>query len=209
MEENTKVPGGAESVASGTEDSKVAETITDTQASGGEEGKYPAHFVDKLKKEKAHVKAQLDELRSKLESSEKAELEKQAKFRELWEAEQNKRQEAETQLAQLRETITQGRVVGAVKRELDKLGLRPEAGDAVMKLVDTKGVMLDEDTNTVLGAEDAAKTFFESYKTLGFFGGAGKPTGDHRAPLSTPQSKTLDQMSVKEKLNYLAQMKGK
>lgn len=189
MESNTSGPGGTESVTSGDSENKA-----DASASGDAKqntATYPAHFVDKLKKEKDSKVRQIAELTQRLESLEQErdqsqvkDLEEKEQFKTLYEQEKTRRSEIEQRLGSLQTAMVEARKKSAVKKELLKLGLDPVREDIAFRLIDTSAVIVDDETNVIIGAEDVAKAFYDQNKDLGIFG-RQTPGVSHQAPQRT------------------------
>lgn len=207
----TPVTSGTASVSSGADGQNVGTSGGEQAAkptSGGEVAKtYPEHFVEKLKKEKDNqskvikeLKAEIDEIKAARLQGEEDELAKNQKYKELWEGEKQKREQAEQTLNSNKALMAEARKKSAIKTELLKLGLNPEHEKTVYKLMDHSTVFEDEQTGVMVGAEDAAKTFYDQYRSLGFFGKPG-PGVEQRSPLAQsakPARKSFSEMSRDE-----------
>lgn len=209
MSESTTT-GGVGNATSGADGTKTENSVDNNESSGGDQN-YPAHFVDKLKKEKTNLaqaldkqKAEIESLRNELKSQTEQKLTEKEEYKTLWEREREERAKIQDQLNTMSGQIRQSRKRSAVRRELEKLGLNSKYADEAFKLVDLESVVVDSDTEAVIGAEEAAKSFYTQYSNLGFFAGQ-KPGVDQRAPQTdTVSTKTdLKKMSREELDAYI------
>lgn len=183
----------------------------DTEGMSPEQAKadgYPAHFVEKLKREQSNWRARAKELESKLREREEHELKEQNKYKELFEARSKELETARTQLTEYQERMRQARKMSAVKSELQKLGIRPGKEEVAFRLMDLKEVAIDDDTDTVIGADQVAKSFYDQYNDLGIWG-SKVPRVAHQAPASNQQATDLSSLPLEQKLKMLAELELK
>jgi len=187
-----------------------------TSGSGGngdnKDKTYTQDFVDKLKGELGNYRQkteglqnQLNELQKTIESQKTQDLEKKNEYKTLYEQQVKKANELTEKLNGLTEAQTGNRKKDALTKHLFKLGLDEKYLDDALKLASVKNLSIDPDTNTVFGAEEEAKSFFEKYKSLGFFKGKGKVPANHDAPRTAGKASGMDlsKMSQSEKLAAL------
>lgn len=186
--------------------------VKETSTSGGET--YPKDFVEKLRKEKENLskavssmQEQLTALQKEKQSKEETDLQSQNKFKELYEAHKVKSEGLEKELNSVKETIVEGKKNSALRTELVKLGLDEANLEAAFKLLDKKHVQFDPNTGTVLGADEAAKSFHQAYSSLGFFK-KQTPGVNNTASTGHPGKSDISKLSMDEKLKLLATHKG-
>lgn len=129
-------------------------------------------------------------------------------WKEQYESEKQKRLESDKKIAEFSGDRKKAALLAEVKRELNTLGLDSAKETIALKLVSDQlaGVIVDEETGTVLGADRVAKKFFDQYQDLNIW----KQTQgkiDQRAAGSNG-ARTLDKMSQEERLKIaFAKMK--
>lgn len=210
---DTKAQGtsGPDSNAGGISQEIVAETQNGA-ASGEADAGYPKHFVEKLKKEKLNAAQRAQQLANELEevraaqaSAQENELQQKEQFKQLWEQEKLKAKSYQEQLTQLKVAQEDQTKKSAIKQQLLNLGLNPKHEATAFRLMDTSPVVLD-DTGNVLGAEEAARSFYDQFRDLGLFG-QQTPGVSQRAPkLNTVGEKPVREMSqdeIRQKLKEL------
>lgn len=199
--------------SSGANDSSSGESANKSAPATSGEGNYPKDFVDKLKREKenlakskAALEEQLSALQKEKQSKEEADLQSQNRFKELYEAQRTRAETIEKELVSTKEAIVDGKKNSAIRSELFKLGLEEAHLDSAFKLLDKKMVEFDPNTGMVLGADEAAKAFHQSYGSLGFFK-KQIPGVNHSAPSGQPGTIDLSKISTADKLKMLANLK--
>lgn len=173
MSDNEKASSGANPETSG------SGIELDAASSGATEGK--TDLVAKLKKEKDNWKAKAEELLNKQKLAEEESLKAKEQYKVLYENRTKEVEEYKAKLVKIEDGLKKEAKSKAVEKELFKLGLSPEYSDTVNKLMDWNLVNLDPETNLVIGAEEAAKGFYEKHNALGFFKKTG-PGVNHNAP---------------------------
>lgn len=188
-----------------------------TSGSGGDgdnqnKETYSKEFVEKLKGELSNYRTktttlenEVTELKNKFSSAETEELKKKNEYKTLYEQQLAKNKELTEKLTGMSEAQSGNKKKEALTKHLFKLGLEEKFLDDALKLASIKNLQIDPDTQTVFGAEEEAKNFFEKYKNLGFFRGKGKVPANHDAPRTPSKVSGVDlsKMSQKEKLAYL------
>lgn len=164
--------------------------------------------VEKLLREKKNVVAKAQELESSLKSKVESDLLEQQKYKELAEKRGELYESVSKELDQYKTMIQDGQVNTALSRELAKLGMNQTNLDVALKLIDRRVVEVDPSTNTVIGADVCAKTFYDEYsrKIPGLFGKPGVGV-NQQAPmpsLDTSDKVDLSKLSYKEKSEILA-----
>jgi hypothetical protein len=207
MSVNEQASSGAVATSGGVVDVNAVSN-DQSSTSGGDkssEGHYPAHFVDKLKREKENtakkvheLQSQLDALKSQQVQAEKDELQKKEQYKTLWEQTEQKAQSLAQKLQEKELREVEAKKRNAIKQQLLKLGLNAQHEETAFRLMNSSTVIIDDETGSVIGAEDAAKSFYDQYKTLGIFGKTG-PGVSHTAPsMVNSSSKDLSQMNLEE-----------
>jgi hypothetical protein len=154
-------------------------------------------LVDKILKEKKNAMEKLRMLeqenltfKAKLSEYEENKLVEEKKFVEIAE---KRKQEADQWKAKYDESqrfITESIKTGAVKNELIKLGIDPKYSNEAIRLIDLGKIHYDNETKTVVGAEDEAKILYEKFPPL--FGTQGA-RASHDAPASKTAQLTLEE----------------
>jgi hypothetical protein len=129
-------------------------------------------FVEKLKKEKENYKKQLEALKSQLNTDQENKLKEKEEYKKLAELKTKELETFKAEKQALEDKIKLGTINSAVKTELEKLGLDTSLFEDAYKLAEKQikdGVTIDPDTNSVIGADEVAKQFYQKYSTLGFF----------------------------------------
>lgn len=172
---------------------------------------YPAHFVDKLKREKDNAAKRLHDLQAQLKTLEEqartkqeSELQEKEQYKTLWEQEKQRAQEVSGKLDGLKNQMVDARKRSAIKEHLLKLGLNPQHEKTAFRLMDSSTVIFDDETQSIVGAEEAARSFHDQFKDLGIFGKT-VPGVSHQAPVSEGNiGKSYDQHSPGELARELA-----
>jgi hypothetical protein len=162
----------------------------DTSGSG-DDGAAAAALIDKLKREKINWQTKASELETRLKDLE-TKKQDDPNSKELVQKLSSENQTLAARLRESEEKDTKRRKAGAIQDELLKLGLEPKFQSDVLRLVDLAEVVVDPETQTVVGATDAAKKVFEKYKTLGFFKVDQKKINHQAAGNARPQLHDLD-----------------
>lgn len=194
---------GATTTASGVVDGQV-EPKTDPVGTSGSTGNVQ---LEKVLKEKRNAMQKIADLEAKLQASEEAKLTEQEQFRTLAEQRLKRVEELEAKIATTDKVMEKAKKVAAVKKHLSVMGLKSEHEDlALNKLLDVEDLMLDPDTGTVLGAEEKAKTFRQTYAGLGIFGKQGPGVENNAPSLNVNSTKSAREMSRDELVNQLKQV---
>lgn len=178
------------------------------ESTEADERGYPAHFVEKLKKEQSNWRAKAKELEAQLKQRQESELKEQNKYKELFEARTQELAAARTELTGYQEKMKHARKLAAVSQELQKLGIRPGKEQVAYKLMDLTKVAIDEDTETVIGADQVAKSFYEENADLGIWG-KPSPRVSHAAASSDATPHSISDLSLDQKLKMLAELELK
>jgi len=162
--------------------------------------------VLKLKKEKDNYAKKVHELQGIVDqqaadklAAEKDDLVKKEQYKTLYEQEKEKREGLESEVSANKVLKVESNKRAAIKKHLVGLGLNSEHEETAFKLMDSSSVFVDEETGVIVGAEDAAKSFYDQHKTLGLFG-KQVPGVSHAAPASKQGSldKPVGEMTVDE-----------
>lgn len=197
MSDKTKATSGAITDTSG--------SVTDeTSTSGDAPSRGSEEIVLKLKKEKENWKTKALELEGKLKERDESELKAKEDFKKLYEAEKKTRETVSAELEMLRQEKVQAKLNSAIRKELLKYGLAPEHTETALKLFDRSQVTLDPDTNVVVGAELAAKSFYEKHAALGFFKKPGTGVNQVGAQMNKVEPTDFNKMPLKQKYEYLS-----
>ncbi len=156
---------------------------TDTSGSGGDDKAAASALIDKLKKEKINWQTKAGELETRLKEFETNNSgDKTTANKEFVTKLQGEKAQLENKLRDFEEKAVKGRKAAAIQDELLKLNLDPKYQADVLRLVDLNEVLVDPETQTVVGATDAAKKVFDKYKGLGFFKNVDQKKPNHKAP---------------------------
>lgn len=136
---------------------------SDTSGSDG-----AAQVIEKLKREKANWQTKAHELEERVKGLESKNT-PDPTHKELVQKLQSENQVYQNRLKEIEEKETRRRKAGAVQDELLKLNLDPKFQNDVLRLADLAEVVIDPDTQTVIGATDVAKKVYEKFKGTGFF----------------------------------------
>jgi hypothetical protein len=193
---------------------EISDSVADKQESvstSGENTQKTAY--DKLLREKKNASLALQDAKAKLAEYDafKAQVEeekllKEKQYETLLDNYKKKLGETESKLTGLEKTIENSKKNTAILNELKKLGFVDSESNrkAVSRLVDTSMASIDPQTNVVIGADEAAKAFYQEFNSLGFF---GKQTSgaNHNAPKINLNSGNVDlsSMSKDEKVALL------
>jgi hypothetical protein len=210
-------------VTSGTETSSGAGVVSgdkDQTATSGAAQSFDQKHYDKLLKEKKNAMLALEEKEQKLQEltkfkqdAEEAELLKQKQFETVINNLKAEKTKLDSELKAERETTTRARMNTALLSELKKLGFDDNDSnkEAALKLASFKNVTIDPTINAVVGAEDAAKEFYDKFNSLGFF--AKKQGGtSNNAPkfnLNIGGVPDISKLTKQEKLDYVAALAKK
>lgn len=201
MSEKNTASSGAVTATSGAE-GKVETDQSQVETSGST--KPDSAFVEKLLKEKRNYASKAAELETQLKSMKDERLVEKEQYKQLAEQRLKTIQELEAKVQTDQALRDKARKLAAVKKHLAQMGLRPEHEElALNKLLDVEDLVIDPDTQAVLGAEEKAKVFRQNYGTLGIFGQKA-PGVNQNAPagsMTTPKSaKDMTKKELMEKL---------
>lgn len=124
--------------------------------------------IDKLKKEKANWQTKANELESQLKEFQEKNKPDPSR-NDVVQKLQSENQALQNRLKETEEKEVRRRKAGAVQDELLKLNLDPKFQNDVLRLADLAEVVIDPDTQTVIGATEVAKKVYEKFKGTGFF----------------------------------------
>jgi len=182
MSELNKETSGSDPVTSGA-GNVVKDSINSTS------GESNANY-EKLLREKKNTSSALQGAKEELESLkrwkadlEEADMLKGKEYEKVIENYKLKLGDSEKKNLELSETIQGSKKNSALLTELKKLGFvdNDKNRQAALKLINRSAMTVDPTTNTILGADDAAKGFLGDYGELGFFGKTTTGT-NHDAP---------------------------
>lgn len=183
MGETNASTSGDAAATSGAADGGVKGTQSNQQSTSGDSGSGGTSHTEKLLKEKRNAMSRVAELEAQIQSMKDEKLTEKEEYKTLAEQRQKRVQELEQQVTADKKLREKARKVSAVKKHLVSMGLQPKHEEIVLnKLLDVEDLVIDPDTNAVLGAEEKAKTFRQSFADLGFFGKQG-PGVNQDAPL--------------------------
>lgn len=206
MSKETASTSGEANAASGASASDGS-SVNESKA----EKTYPADFVEKLKKEKENFKKELEALRAKESNEQETKLKEKEEFKKLADLKAKEADQYKAEKAALEEKIKLGQINGAVKAELEKLGLDATYSEDVFKLLDKNikdVVTIDPDTQMVVGADEIAKQAYQKYSGLGFFK-KQSATANHSASKAVTQTKPdISKMNNAQLLDYWKSLKS-
>lgn len=154
----------------------------------------PSKYVSRSTYEKA-VK-ELKNFREALRNKEKEDLEKQEKYKELYEIEKKRSEERDQELAQLKELTTTSKKLGALRDELEKLGCNKQYLDKAIKFADMNKIIVDDETGVITGADLQAKLVSEDVPP---FFQPSKVGVSHQAPAGLAKPISIEDW---QKLSY-------
>lgn len=201
MSLNTETTSGVSTATSG------ADTDVSMTTSGVSEAN--VQHLEKVLKEKKNAVERLREVELENKKLKEEKLFTQQQFKELAEMRAREAEEWKGKYENQNEIIKSGTINSTLRNELMKLGLDTSNQaniDLALKSIDKSIVQVDSETGTVLGAAEAAKKFHLEYSHLGFF--SKKSLGvNHSAPSADiPKTKTINEMTAREKAEYLASL---
>jgi hypothetical protein len=159
---------------------------------------YSKEFVDKVLTEKKNAMQSLTELKQKvmtyeaqLKETEEARLKEKEDWKSYAELKVKEAQEANTKFQAL-ETKLQTQVkIGAIKKEFEKLGIKDnKLVEGIVPLLKLDMIKYDENTQTVIGAEDEVKRIKESLPQIFMVQSAAKV--NHDASNNAPQTYSVE-----------------
>lgn len=141
---------------------KVSETSTEETPQT--EQPMNREFVDKVLREKKNtalknmqLQQEMENLKLKIQESEEKELLREKKFEQLFQQKSTEVEQWKNKYTDQTKVIVDATKTGALKSELSKLGINQDRFPHVMKLVDLNQIQYDNDSRTVLGAEEIAR----------------------------------------------------
>jgi hypothetical protein len=165
--------------------------------------------IDKLLKEKQnamkglnHVKSENDILKEKLKEYEEKELLSTQQHEKFIELQKTEISELKSKLDNYQTRELEGKKSLAILGELKKLGFveNDSNKEIAMKLLDRTNVEIDPNSNVVLGADMAAKLFYDKYNSLGIFGKASVKTSNQSVNYTGAiKEKSVSEMNDNEK----------
>lgn len=201
MSEKKAATSGAADATSGASGEGTTEQ-TQVETSGST--KPESSIVEKLLKEKRNYASKAADLESKLKAFEDERLVEKEQFKTLAEQRLKEIQELKTRVQQDQAMRDKARKLAAVKKQLVQMGMRAEHEELVLnKLLDVEDLIIDPETQAVLGAEEKAKAFRQSYATLGIFGQKAPGVNQNAPSTSTAGPKSVRELSKKELMDKL------
>lgn len=193
MSELNKASSGADP------DSSASGVSNEDQPSSGGDSNNAAY--DKLLKEKQnHARANLD-LKAKLlayEAKEKKRVENELlekdQHTKLIDIQKKEIEDLNGKITKHEDMLINSRKNSQFLQELKKLGLNENDANkkAALKLFDNSIINVDSETGTVIGADLAAKSFYDEYNHLGLFGKQSVGVNQN-APQGVISKLTLDE----------------
>lgn len=150
---------------------------------------YSKEFVEKVLKEKKNSVEALRAAEEKLSKHEKEKLVSQENYKELLTVSEKKTVELQDKLNSQTNLITNAKKLGALKSELQKLGMDPKYIADTAKLVDLEQVIVDEDNGVITGADLQAKRLADKFPPLFKTNNVGV---SHQAPVGIGGELTLE-----------------
>jgi|DEB0MinimDraft_6_1074348.scaffolds.fasta_scaffold03835_4 type IV secretory pathway VirB4 component len=145
-----------------------------TATSGADSDKtYDESFVSKLKGEKDNFRSanqklqeQVEALNKKIREGEEKALKEKEDYKALYEQQKQRVEELTGVVDKAKtERVTATKTV-ELKKELQKLGLKPEYVEKAVQLAQLDTVQIDKETGTIYGADLVAKTLSEEWPVL-------------------------------------------
>jgi len=167
-------------------------------------------FVNKVLEEKKNTvlknRELMDEnlaLKARLKDEEEKKLLEKEDFKKWGEKKEIEANEWKQKYEDSQTTIEKSIKKGAVKNELVKLGIDQKYINDTIKLVNIDNIQYDNDSKTVVGAEDEAKALAEKFPPLFGTNKAGvnhdAPQGDSFRPITLEEWKKLPYEEAKKR----------
>jgi len=146
----------------------------DSVTSGADAGKtYDESFVSKLKGEKDNFRSsnqklqeQVEALQNQIREGEEKALKEKEDYKTLYEQQKQRVEELTGVVDKAANEKLNTAKTGELKKELQKLGLKPEYVDKAVQLAELDTVKIDKETGTIYGADLVAKTLSEEWPVL-------------------------------------------
>lgn len=166
---NTKATSGADSETSG---SDITSDNVSTSGDADSELAALRNHNAKLLKQIKNFSSELNGLKSYKEEKEEKEMLQKEEFTKVIESLKSKITSLKSENEGLKSSIKGAKINSSLLGELSKFGFvdSPETRNAALKLIAKDAISIDPTTDTVIGADNAAKSFYEQYGKLGFFG---------------------------------------
>jgi hypothetical protein len=188
MSESNQEPtsGGNASTSGDAENQNQGSTSGD---SGSNNNAY-----SKLLREKKNYETQYKELKAWKDEYEEKKLLDEKQYGTVIENLKGEVSRLKDEKKVLSEKIMGGRVNTAILSEAKKLGFNDneENRKAFLKLIDKGKVAIDPTTDVVIGADEAAKSFYSDYSKLGFFGNKNMGTNQNAPAINTEHDSHID-----------------
>lgn len=178
MELNQTVSGATDSTSGAVENNEQEEAKVSgaTEVESEENNAYK-----RLLKEKKIEAEKRKSLEAELKALKEKEMLEKENYKELLKHREEELNQLKTKAQEYELARKRASVNSSLRDELIKLGVDAKHMDTALKLIDRDKVMVDEDTGVVIGADMAAKTFYQKNADLGFFK-KGTPGVNHNAP---------------------------
>lgn len=165
---------------------------------------YGKDFVEKIKKEKDNHKSAREAAEAELKRFKDEELKAKEQYKSLYEQTQKELEEKKSELNAKDQMINQGKLNSAINAELLRAGIDPTKIEIAKKLINKDSVLLDKDTQVVIGAAEAVQAFVKEHSDLNLFGNKGK--ANHQAG-ATQSVGSADWQKAKKPEDLIAQYK--
>ena len=173
--------------------------------SGAADGSIPNAHLEKVLKESRNKTAKIAELEAMINNIADEKLTTQQQFKELADKRLLEIKALTATTEAHKEQVEKARKISEVKRHLVALGMNPQYEDMVLnKLLDVKDLMIDPDTNAVLGAEEKAQWVRQEYGPLNLFNHSTSRV-DQSAPVGQTTKKAISELTKEE---VIAQLKA-
>ena len=147
----------------------------------------------KLREKNRELKTGLETFESRLRTVEAEKNEKDNNWKAIAEGLKKDLEVERTEKQQLKTAKVETKKNTAILNELTKLGFDTKFTEEAFKLIDKNKVIVDDESEYILGASDVAKEFASKYSTLGFF---GKKTLQANHSSSNGKAPSLDVKSM-------------
>jgi predicted RNase H-like nuclease (RuvC/YqgF family) len=163
----------------------------------------------KLREKNRELKSGLEGFETRLKTVEAEKNEKDNNWKAIAEGLKKDLEAKSAEAQQFKLAKVETKKNTAILNELNKLGFDTKFTEEAFKLIDKNKVIVDDESEYILGASDVAKEFATKYSTLGFFGKkqiqANHSSSKGNAPSLDVQSMTKEQV----RQYYLNKQKGR
>lgn len=203
MLESEKATGGAESTSGAVDELKDSVVAEDPSGAGET---VPRKLFEKVLREKKNNSTELKHLKAWKESVEQEKMLEREEHIKVIDLLRQENEKLKGEKLSYEKQKAEAKKSASIISELKKLGFADNESnrEIALKLFDKENVEIDTATNVVIGADMAAKAFYDKYNSLGIFSKKPAGTSSH-APnmLNNSLAKSVSEMNEKEKAQKL------